>query len=175
VLAAPSSAGFSKARGTLVYSIGYDLDAQNGGANRCEVGFGGPLVQPPITAFQALHQIATGPETFYNQPTPGQLKTIFTQIASDISRGARAWSTTTLSKRGDGPLGASNTVLLAPSARASQRLHAHPGDVVEERLGRAGAHGDLEEHGRGSRTAPTDAARLVDENADALIARPGEP
>jgi hypothetical protein len=71
-----------------VYSIGYDLDAQNGGANRCEVGFGGPLEQPPITAFQALQQIATGPETFYNQPSPGQLKTIFTAIASDISRGS---------------------------------------------------------------------------------------
>jgi Putative Flp pilus-assembly TadE/G-like len=83
-----TSAGYSKARGTLVYSIGYDLDAQNGGANRCEVGFGGPLEQPPITAYQALQQIATGPETFYNQPTPGQLKTIFTQIASDISRGS---------------------------------------------------------------------------------------
>jgi Flp pilus assembly protein TadG len=83
-----TSAGFSKANGTLVYSIGYDLDAQNGGANRCEVGFGGPLEQPPITAFQALQQIATGPETFYNQPSPGQLKTIFTAIASDISRGS---------------------------------------------------------------------------------------
>jgi Flp pilus assembly protein TadG len=83
-----TSAGYSKARGTLVYSIGYDLNAQNGGANRCEVGFGGPLEQPPITAFQALQQIATGADTFYNQPNAGQLKTIFTQIASDISRGA---------------------------------------------------------------------------------------
>jgi putative Flp pilus-assembly TadE/G-like protein len=83
-----TSAGYSKSRGTIVYSIGYDLDAQNGGANRCEVGFGGPLESPAITAYQALQQIASGPDSFYNQPTPGQLKTIFTQIAADISRGS---------------------------------------------------------------------------------------
>jgi Flp pilus assembly protein TadG len=83
-----TSAGYSKSRGTLVYSIGYDLDAQNGGANRCEVGFGGPLEQPPITAYQALQQIASSPSAFYNQPNAGQLRTIFTEIAADISRGA---------------------------------------------------------------------------------------
>jgi hypothetical protein len=83
-----TSAGYSKSKGTLVYSIGYDLNAQNGGANRCEVGFGGPAEQPPITAYEALQQIASGPDAFYNQPNPGQLKTIFTQVAADISRGS---------------------------------------------------------------------------------------
>ena len=43
---------------------------------------------PSITAYQALQQIASSAQTFYNQPTPGQLRTIFTQIASDISAGS---------------------------------------------------------------------------------------
>jgi hypothetical protein len=83
-----TSAGYSKTRGTIVYSIGYDLDAENGGANRCEVGYGGPAESPAITAYQALQQIASNPTTFYNQPTPGQLRTIFTQIASDVTAGS---------------------------------------------------------------------------------------
>ncbi|MGZ8687303.1 MAG: vWA domain-containing protein, partial [Gaiellaceae bacterium] len=83
-----TSAGYAKAKGTLVYSIGYDLDAQNGGANRCEVGYGGPAESPAITAYQALQQIASNPGAFYNQPTPGQLRTVFTQVASDLSRGS---------------------------------------------------------------------------------------
>jgi hypothetical protein len=82
-----TSAGYSKARGTLVYSIGYDLDAQNGGANRCEVGYGGAAESPAITAYQALQQIASA-GAFYNQPNPGQLRTIFTQVASDLSGGS---------------------------------------------------------------------------------------
>ena len=32
-----------------------------------------------------LQAMATGPETFFNKPGPGELKTIFTQIASDVS------------------------------------------------------------------------------------------
>jgi hypothetical protein len=82
-----TSAGYSKAKGTLVYSIGYDLDAQNGGANRCEVGYGGPAESPAITAYEALQQIASNAGSFYNQPTPGQLQTIFTQVAADLSHG----------------------------------------------------------------------------------------
>jgi hypothetical protein len=84
-----TSAGAAKSRGTVVYSIGYDLDALNGGANRCTAySFTGPDEQPPITAYSALQQIASNANTFYNQPGPGELNTIFTQVAADIQRGA---------------------------------------------------------------------------------------
>jgi Flp pilus assembly protein TadG len=79
-----SSAAGIKARGTLLYTIGYDLDALDGGANTCQ-DYLGPLEQPEISAYATLQAIATGPETFYNKPGPGELKTIFTQIASDVS------------------------------------------------------------------------------------------
>jgi Flp pilus assembly protein TadG len=84
-----SSAGTVKGRGTIVYSIGYDLDAVNGGANQCRSQSStGPLEQPSITAYSALQQIASNASAFYNQPNPGQLNTIFTQVAQDIQRGA---------------------------------------------------------------------------------------
>jgi hypothetical protein len=84
-----TSAGFAKAKGTLVYSIGYDLNAVNGGANRCSAySSSGPDEQPPITAYQALQSIASNSGTFYNQPGPGQLVTLFQQVAQDIQRGA---------------------------------------------------------------------------------------
>jgi hypothetical protein len=82
-----TSAGAAKARKTIIYSIGYDLDALNGGANRCQ-SYTGALESPSITAYSTLSQIASSPETFYNQPSPGELGTIYTQIAADLS-GAR--------------------------------------------------------------------------------------
>jgi hypothetical protein len=83
------SAAAIKNRGTIIYSIGYDLNAANGGANRCTSYTDAPE-SPAITAYQALSQIASRPDTFYNKPTPGQLKTIFSQIAADMSRGTSA-------------------------------------------------------------------------------------
>jgi hypothetical protein len=79
-----SSAGAIKAHGTLVYSIGYDLDALDGGANTCQDSWGN-LEAPSISAYDTLRAIATSPDTFYNKPGPGDLKTIFTQIASDVT------------------------------------------------------------------------------------------
>jgi hypothetical protein len=78
-----------KARGTWIYAIGYDLDALDGGANRCET-WDGRNESPAITAYSALQQIASGPDKFYDKPGPGQLRTIFTQVASDIRKGASA-------------------------------------------------------------------------------------
>lgn len=84
-----TSAGTVKGRGTIVYSIGYDLDAVNGGANQCRsLSSSGPLEVPAITAYQALQQIASNAQSFYNQPTPGQLNTLFSQVAADIQRGS---------------------------------------------------------------------------------------
>jgi hypothetical protein len=65
------SAAPIKAKGTIVYSIGYDLDALNGGANTCET-WDGRNESPAITAYEALQQIASGPNQFYNKPSPGR-------------------------------------------------------------------------------------------------------
>lgn len=47
-----------------------------------------------------------------------------------------------------------------------------PGKVVEDRLRWTDAEGDVDEDARSRRSHATQAARLVDELADALIARP---
>jgi Putative Flp pilus-assembly TadE/G-like/von Willebrand factor type A domain len=74
-------------RGSLVYTIGYDLNAQGGDANVC-TNTNGNNERPAITAYAALQEMASDPGNFYNKPTPGQLTTIFTRIAADISRPA---------------------------------------------------------------------------------------
>jgi hypothetical protein len=84
-----TSAATIKARGTIIYSIGYDLDAVNGGANKCET-WDGKDEKPAITAYSALQQIASSPATFHDKPSPGQLRTIFTDIARDIHKGTSA-------------------------------------------------------------------------------------
>lgn len=83
------SAATIKSRGTLIYSIGYDLNAVNGGANLC-TDYNGGAERPAITAYSAIQQIASRPDTFFNQPSPGELKTIFSQIAADIGHGSSA-------------------------------------------------------------------------------------
>jgi Putative Flp pilus-assembly TadE/G-like/von Willebrand factor type A domain len=83
-----ASAANIKARGTLIYSIGYDLDALDGGANKCQ-SYNSKDEKPAITAYQALQQIAS-PNGFYDKPDPGQLRTIFTEIARDIHKGTSA-------------------------------------------------------------------------------------
>ena len=84
-----NSAAAIKSRGTLIFSIGYDLNAENGGANVCK-NANGNNESPSISAYSALQQIAsTGPDQyFYDQPTSGQLNTIYTKIAASIT-GAR--------------------------------------------------------------------------------------
>ncbi len=77
-----TSSGYSKARKTIVYSIGYALEDDTGG---CKAA-GGGAESPAITALEALQGIAS-PGNFYNKPTPGQLNTIYTQIAIEVSRG----------------------------------------------------------------------------------------
>jgi hypothetical protein len=84
-----NSAATIKSKGTWIYSIGYDLDAVNGGANKCET-WDGKAESPAITAYSALQQIASGPDKFYDKPSPGQLRTIFNQVAADIRKGSSA-------------------------------------------------------------------------------------
>jgi hypothetical protein len=98
-----NSAAAIKSRGTLIYSIGYDLNALGGGANRCQTtasnGAPGADEDPAITAYQALRDIAspagcsggvTPGRCFYNKPDAGQLRSIFTEIAADLARGTSA-------------------------------------------------------------------------------------
>jgi hypothetical protein len=82
-----TSAAAAKAKQTIVYSIGYDLDALNGGANVCTADTGANE-SPSITAYDALRGIASGADTFYVQPSAGELSTLFERVAADIGRGA---------------------------------------------------------------------------------------
>lgn len=84
-----TSAAGIKLRGTTIYSIGYDLDAVSGGANVC-TSYTGALESPAITAYQAISQIASSASTFFNKPSPGELESIFTDIAADLARGTSA-------------------------------------------------------------------------------------
>jgi hypothetical protein len=84
-----SSAGVVKTSGTTIYSIGYDLNAQDGGANTCRYnGFTGPLETPSISAYSALQQIASSASQFYQEPSASDLSHVYLEIAADFSRGA---------------------------------------------------------------------------------------
>jgi hypothetical protein len=91
-----NSAASIKATGTLIYSMGYDLTA--GTANICQTNTykkngSGQLTStqndesPSITATSALQQIASGPTYFYNQPTAGQVTSLFQQLGASMLAG----------------------------------------------------------------------------------------
>jgi hypothetical protein len=84
-----ASAGYSKAKGTLIYSIGYGIDACGNTHDHCvdaNSGTPGTDESPAITPYQALQGIAS-PGNYLNKPTPGAVTGIFLKIAADISRG----------------------------------------------------------------------------------------
>lgn len=80
-----NSAATIKATGTVIYSIGYDLNATAGGTNVCAESPAAKDESPAITAYDALRLIASNATTFYNKPDAGQLNTIYASIAGDIS------------------------------------------------------------------------------------------
>jgi hypothetical protein len=80
-----NSAATIKAGKTLVYTIGYDLDATAPGANVCK-NANGRLESPAISAYTALSTMAS-PGNFYNHPSPTDLSGIFQAIAFDINEG----------------------------------------------------------------------------------------
>lgn len=83
-----TSAGAAKTAGTRVFAIGYDLDALDGGANECKaspVGVRWDDESPPITAYSALQQIASDPESFYNEPRDGDLVSVYSRLAVKIA------------------------------------------------------------------------------------------
>jgi putative Flp pilus-assembly TadE/G-like protein/von Willebrand factor type A domain-containing protein len=80
------SAQVIKSAGTALFSIGYDLEHD---VCRADTG---ALEQPSITARVALQQIASTQTAvdrpyFYEKPDPGQLNTIFSNIAADLLQG----------------------------------------------------------------------------------------
>ena len=84
-----ASAATVKSGGTIIYSIGYDLNAVDGGANTCRYnGASGPLETPSITAYSAIQSIATSSDQFYVEPSSGDLSKVYLAIAADFSRGA---------------------------------------------------------------------------------------
>jgi hypothetical protein len=75
----------AKGRGTIIFSIGYDLNGLGTDPEQCLTSSGN---KDDITSFDAIQAIASDPSDFYNKPDPGQLNTIFTRIAADLSRPA---------------------------------------------------------------------------------------
>ncbi len=84
--AGENSANSAKGQGTLIYTIGYALGDDTGG---CKADTGS-VEKPAITVYQAMQGMASAAGDFYDQPTPGQLNTIYTQVASDLGHGASA-------------------------------------------------------------------------------------
>lgn len=82
------AASHVKGLGVIVYTIGYDVDSDSNGGQCGKEG---------ITASWALQQMASEPDNYYVKPDPGQLNTIFTRIAADISRPASRLIDDTLS------------------------------------------------------------------------------
>jgi hypothetical protein len=80
-----TSAAVAKAAGTTIYSIGYALDDDTGG---CKNGVTGAAEAPGITVYQALGAIATNASMFHVKPSAGELQTIYSTIAADISHGS---------------------------------------------------------------------------------------
>jgi hypothetical protein len=106
------AANWSKGRGTIVYTIGYDLDGATPGVyERClaaNPSNGQQQASTPAnyeqcgswgcTAYDAMLAMASSPAHFYNRPDPTRLNDIFTQIALDLagSRGRLIDSTSPL-------------------------------------------------------------------------------
>lgn len=93
------SAARVKSRGTLVYTIGYDLSGGTGSVERCgrPDSAGHQNGNPPpaeacgtwgCNARDALRAMASDPTNFYERPTPGDLRAIFTRVAADLQRPA---------------------------------------------------------------------------------------
>lgn len=80
-------ANAAKGGGTIIYTIGYDLNGSGTDYETCKLYPSGAN-DGSMTAWDAIRAMASDPANFYNKPTPGQLNTIFTRIAADLARPA---------------------------------------------------------------------------------------
>ncbi len=78
-----TSSAAAKTAGTWVYTIGYSIGGDDCLADR-QAGPEAPFITPD----DALRAMASNPGNYFVRPDSGQLNTIFTQIAADISTGA---------------------------------------------------------------------------------------
>jgi hypothetical protein len=95
---AVSSAATMKASGTTVFTIGYDIQqtlpppGRQRETNQCfqaphdDVDYMESLDPSGYTAYTALRAIASSPDRFYDQSTPGPLTNIFTSIAGTLTQ-----------------------------------------------------------------------------------------
>ena len=90
------AAALAKAAGTVIYSIGYDLNGFGTDYEQCRIYNPAPAIPgggtngalEGITSYDAIRDIATDYDNFYNQPNPEKLNFIFTRIAADLQRPA---------------------------------------------------------------------------------------
>ena len=78
-----NSAAAAKAAGTWVYTIGYSI-----GTDQCQRNRLNGAESPAITPDAALRAMASNAGNYFVRPDTGQLNTIFTAIAADISAGS---------------------------------------------------------------------------------------
>lgn len=81
------AAATAKAAGTIIYSIGYDLNGLGTDPETCKLYPSG-AIDTGMTAYDAIRAIASAPDQFYNKPDPGKLNYIFTRIAADLAKPA---------------------------------------------------------------------------------------
>jgi hypothetical protein len=83
------AAGYAKQQGTIIYTIGYDLEGQGGAYENCKLYPSGAN-DSSITAWDAIRAMATEPDNFYDLtvPNPRAMNRIFTRIAADLQRPA---------------------------------------------------------------------------------------
>jgi hypothetical protein len=83
------AANYAKAQGTIVYTIGYDLEGQGGAYENCKLYPSGAN-DSSITAWDTIRAMASEPDNFYDLtvPNPQAMNRIFTRIAADLQRPA---------------------------------------------------------------------------------------
>jgi Flp pilus assembly protein TadG len=84
-----AAANHAKAQGTIVYTIGYDLEGQSGAYENCKLYPSGNN-DSSITAWDAIRSMASEPDNFYDltRPNPQAMNRIFMRIAADLQRPA---------------------------------------------------------------------------------------
>jgi hypothetical protein len=79
-----TSAGVVKAAGTTIFAIGYTLQGIGGTSNTCQ-SYTGANESPAITAYSALQQIASRPDTFFDNESVDGLDAVFAAVATRIT------------------------------------------------------------------------------------------
>jgi len=82
-----TSAAASKAKGTIIYSIGYAV-TDGGSTGGCRNGDTNNAESPSITPDTTLRSIATVASNYLTTPSASQLQSIYATIAQDLSKGS---------------------------------------------------------------------------------------